>query len=496
MVLEPEQLRGDPLVAAVRGAHGPHDLRSALHAEDAAARNAALDDRRHVLALGREGQPVHDLRPGPQRFVIFAPAAQPFEQRTLGRIADDMPSGIEERRGVERHDLGEIPFRQVVVTHQLLHVHPVLREGSGLVGADHRHRPHRLAGVHLAHEVVGPEHPPHGHGQRQRDRHGQSLGNGHHDDGHRNHEDMEHLLRNGQPVLFEQVAQKERLAQHDAEDQNRKRDAHPADELREPRQLPVERRLLVVLHGGLLRDAPRLRGVAHGRDDHHAVTVRDGRAAHHDIRRIGGLRIEMRLVHGLVHLGFARQGRFVDLQRHGLHQLAVGGDRLAALDVNHVAHDHLAARNLADRTVAHHLHRHVVIDPVEPPETPLGVPLEPESDAGGQNDGADNADRLGEVLVHESDGERQHGRQQQDANDRIAEFLGEQPPGRIVLRRRDDVVAVPFAALGDLSGSQSFGIVTDHFSGQILFMENCRVEASSRTAINNRIVKAMSDEPP
>ena len=53
-----------------------------------------------------------------------------------------------------------------------------------------------------------------------------------------------------------------------------------------------------------------------------------------------------------------------------------------------------------------------------------------------------------------------------------------------------------FAALGDLSGSQSFGIVTDHFSGQILFMENCRVEASSRTAINNRIVKAMSDEPP
>ena len=204
----------------------------------------------------------------------------------------------------------------------------------------------------------------------------------------------------------------------------------------------------------------------------------------------------MRLVHGLVHLGFARQGRFVDLQRHGLHQLAVGGDRLAALDVNHVAHDHLAARNLADRTVAHHLHRHVVIDPVEPPETPLGVPLEPESDAGGQNDGADNADRLGEVLVHESDGERQHGRQQQDANDRIAEFLGEQPPGRIVLRRRDDVVAMPFAALGDLSGSQSFGIVTDHFSGQILFMENCRVEASSRTAINNRIVKAMSDEPP
>ena len=161
VVLEVQQTGGNRLVVSVCGAHRPHDLGSALHAEDLPSGDAAADDCRHVFALGREGQPVDDPRPGTQLFVILAAAAQPLEQRPFRRVADDVPLRVEEGRGVERHDLGKFPLGQRVVAHELLDVHPVLRKRSGLVGADDRHGTHRFAGVHLAHEIVGFEHPPH-----------------------------------------------------------------------------------------------------------------------------------------------------------------------------------------------------------------------------------------------------------------------------------------------------------------------------------------------
>ena len=204
--LEPEELFGDLRVLAVRGAHRAHDLRGALHTEDAAARDAAFDDRRHVFAFGREGQPVDDLRFGAQRFVVLASGAHPFEQGPFRGVADDMAFGVEERRGVQGHDLGEFPCGKRVVADQFLHVHAVLGQRAGLVGADDRHGAHRLAGVHFAHEVVGLQHPSHGHRQRQRDRHRKPFGHGHDDDGHRNHEDLQHVLRDGQPVALEQPA--------------------------------------------------------------------------------------------------------------------------------------------------------------------------------------------------------------------------------------------------------------------------------------------------
>ena len=460
--LEPEELFGDLRVLAIRGAHRAHDLRGALHTEDAAARDAAFDDRRHVFAFGREGQPVDDLRFGAQRFVVLASGAHPFEQGPFRGVADDMAFGVEERRGVQGHDLGEFPCGKRVVADQFLHVHAVLGQRAGLVGADDRHGAHRLAGVHFAHEVVGLQHPSHGHRQRQRDRHRKPFGHGHDDDGHRNHEDLQNVLRDGQPVALEQPAREDRLSEHHAEDKRRKEDAQPADQTREARQLTVEGRLLFALHGRLLRDASGFGRIAHGRYDHHAVPVRHGRAAQHRVRGIGRLGVEVGFVDRLVHLGFARERRFVDFQRYGLDQFAVGGNRLAALDVDHVARDHVASRNFADRPFAHHLHGDVVVHLVEPPETPLGVPFEPESDAGGEDDGADDAHRFGEVLVDESDDERQHGGQQEDADDRVAEFFQQQAPGRIVLRRGDDVVAVAPAAFVDLRGSQSFGVVANH----------------------------------
>ena len=381
--LEPEQLFRHLLVFPVRRTHRTHDFGRTLHANDPAARNTALDNRRHILALGGEGQPVDDLRARTQRFVVLALRVQPFEQRPFGRIADHGTRNIEEGRRIGGYDLGEIVHRQRVVAHQLLHVHPVLSQRTGLVGTNHRHRPHRFAGMHAPHEVIGLEHPPHGHGQRQRNAHGQPFGNGHHDDRHRNHEDVQHVLRDGEPVAFEQPVDEDRLAEHDAENSDGKHDACTADQFRKACQLAVERRLLFALDGRLFGNAPGFGRIAHGRRDHHAVTVGDRSAAQHDVRRIGGIGVEMRLVHRFVNFQFARERGFVDPQRHGLDQLAVDRHRLAALDVDHVPDHDVAARDFVHRTVAHHLDRNIVVDLVQPPETPHGIPLEPETDASG-----------------------------------------------------------------------------------------------------------------
>ena len=270
------------------------------------------------------------------------------------------------------------------------------------------------------------------------------------------------MLGDRQPVAIEQSAHEDRLCEHHAEDQHRKENAQTPDQARKTRQLTVERRLFVVLHGGLLRHPPGLRRVAHGRDDHHAVTVRHGRPPQHGIRRISRLGIEIGLIDGLVDLGFAREGRFVDFQRHGLDQFAVGRDRLAALDVDHVARNDVAARNFADRAFAHHFDGDVVVDLIQPPETPLGVPLEPEADACGEDDGADDTHGFREIPVNETDDQRQHGGQQQDADDRIAELFEQQTPHRVVFRRGDDVVAVLTPAFSDFLRGESPGIEGYH----------------------------------
>ena len=402
-VLEGEQPLADLRAAPVVRAHRPHDLRSPLHAKDAAARDPAANDRSHVFAFGREGQAVLDFGSLAQRGIIFAAPAEPFEQRTFGRIADDTPLGIEKSRGVRGHDLGEIVQRQRVVTHHFVHVHLVLRQRTGLVGADDRYGSHRLAGMHPPHEVVRLEHPAHRHSQRKRDAHRQPFGHGHHDQRHGHHKYMEHLLHDPEPILFEQPADEDRLEQHRAEDHHREHDADTADHARQTGELPVERRLLVALDGRLFRYAARLGRIAHGRNDHHAVAVHYGRTAHHDVRRIGRLGIEMFLGDRLRHLGFARERRFVDAERHGLDQLAVRRHRLAVLDAHQIAHDHLPPRHLAHGARAHHFHGSVVVHLIQPAEAPHGVPLEDESHARGQNDGANDADRFEELLLDEGD---------------------------------------------------------------------------------------------
>ena len=427
------------------------------------ARIAPFYERRHVFALGREGQPVEDAYAVAQRGVINALAPQPFEQRPLGRVAQRVVVAVEKGGGVCRDEFIEQPLVGAVVTQEFLHAHAVLRKCSRLVGADNRYGPHCLAGVHLPHEVVGLEHAAHRERQRKGDAHGQPLRYGHDDHRHRDHEAVEQDADDMGPRRFGETLDQEGLADKNDEDENRKRDSYFADLVRQPGQLSVQGCLFTAFDGRLFRHAAGFGGVADGRDDHHAVSVADGRAAQQPVRRIGRFGVEQRLIDKLVGLGFAREGRFIDLQRNGLDQLSVGRNRLAGFEAYQIADDHLAAGNFGHDAVAPHLDGLVVVDLIQPAEAPHGVPFEEKAHARGQQNGADDADGLGVVPLDEGHDQRERGGNKQNDDDRIAELLGKEFPGGVVARRSDDVLSMGGATGRRLFSGKTFRIVGDHF---------------------------------
>ncbi len=212
-------------------------------------------------------------------------------------------------------------------------------------------------------------------------------------------------------------------------------------------------------HRGLLGDPPRLGGVAHGRDDEAAVAVRHRRAAQHRIRRIGRLGVEALGPGRLLHLRLAREGRFIHGERHGLDQLAVRRHHLADLDEDRIAHDHLAAGNLAHGAVAQHLHGLLVVHAVQPPEAAHGVPLEDEAHARGQHQCAEDAHGFEKIALDDCDAERQQCSHEQHADQRIAELVGEETPRRILRGRSNDIDSVQAAAFGRLLRSETLKII-------------------------------------
>ena len=59
---------------------------------------ASLNERSHVFAFGREGQPVENPHPFAQCGVVAVFAPEPFEQRAFGGVAQRTAVGVERRR--------------------------------------------------------------------------------------------------------------------------------------------------------------------------------------------------------------------------------------------------------------------------------------------------------------------------------------------------------------------------------------------------------------
>ena len=501
-----------------------HHLGRTLHVDHFPARLSRPHDRRHVFAFGRERQFIDDVGVLAQRHVVGAVVAQPEQQGTLGGVAHHLRRGgvgeVELGRGVDSDGFGHasagvvVAEALVVETDEigLIHTHLVLRERSRLVGADDGAGAHRLAGVHLTHEVVGLEHPPHAVSQTQRHGHRQTLGHGDHDERDGNHQRIEcvgdevgqlavgrerleevddhrhkydevghdgHGVGGPAPMVEladdepEEHCRRHRQQQRDGgeieideelahDDQCGEHIADLRDEAAEAVELLVERRAHAVVDLRGNKHLTVLGMVADGFDLVQAVALHHLGAPEHAVGGVGRIFIEFIGVGALVGDGLTGERRLVDAEAHRLEQGAVGGYLHARVEDDEVAHDDVFLRHCRGIAVADNLDRLVVVDLIENGKLLVGLHLEIEGDARGQEDGNEDADGLeedvgtlakGKILIA-GDANRQDAGYEQNDNQWIVELLEELHPQRILGRGCEDVYTKLSAVGLHLSGGQ------------------------------------------
>ena len=91
-------------------AAGEHHFGRTLYEQKPLPCIASLNERSHVFAFGREGQPVENPHPFAQCGVVAVFAPEPFEQRAFGGVAQRTAVGVEEGGRVGRYRLAEQPL--------------------------------------------------------------------------------------------------------------------------------------------------------------------------------------------------------------------------------------------------------------------------------------------------------------------------------------------------------------------------------------------------
>ena len=187
-----------------------------------------------------------------------------------------------------------------------------------------------------------------------------------------------------------------------------------------------------------LHDLAILGVVAYGDDLCISVPLHDLGAPVDHVAGIGGAVVEVGLYGGLGVHRLARERRLVDMQTHRTKQACVGGNLLPRLEHQDIAHHHIALGHLLHIAVADDGHQLVVVLLVEDGELLLGLQLEVEAQARGQQDGHEDADRLkkhGEAFLQSpvfvarhTDGK--HANHHEDDDQRVGELLKEEPPQR------------------------------------------------------------------
>ena len=228
-------------------------------------------------------------------------------------------------------------------------------------------------------------------------------------------------------------------------------------------ELLVEGSLDGVVDLCLLEDFSHFGGIAYLEDAHHAVALHDLGAAQHVVGGIGGFGVEVGGVNSLAAVGLACERGLVDAQRYGVKQFAVGRNLVSGVEDDDVSHHHVLARDGGHGAVAQHLYRLVVVYLVENLECLVGLLLEQEAQASGQQDGHEDADGLeedfpilaeAEVLV-EGDADREHSGDEQNDDERVGELHQELFPPRLPRWRGEYVGTVPEAALRHLRVCQA-----------------------------------------
>ena len=152
----------------------------------------------HLLRLCRERLLARHSGGFSQMAVLLPVTLHPHQRGGLSRVADAF-SIVQMRRRVGGYALIE-PVAVVVIYLTLCHLHLVLGQSACLVGAYDGDGTHRLTCVQLPDKVVALQHTAHVKGERERDGHGQTLRDGHHDERYGHHEIFQDDSRHAQII--------------------------------------------------------------------------------------------------------------------------------------------------------------------------------------------------------------------------------------------------------------------------------------------------------
>ena len=345
--------------------------------------------------------------------------------------------------------LGKLCKDALVAGGQLHHGQAALGDGAGLVGEQHRQAAGGLQAVDLAHQHVVLDHADALEGQQYAGEHRQALGHRADDDGdghgHRLDDQRRPAGEGGFDVVIDDVDQ------YHADDDGDGADvAEGGDLLGQLGQLHLQGRLagvLLDLQGQLAEQGL----VADDLDLHVALAAADHGAAVgvvgvQQVLDLIGLAVGVGALGGL--LGLAVQRGLVH-HHLALDDLAVGGQLVAGLEVDDVAHHDLGHVDLVQLAVAQHLGLFLdLLLGLQQAGLALLAVLGEGGHAVGQQYGDQHADRLVPLgLVHQPK-HHLHGQgDQQDHDHRVLEALEYLLPQRVRRYLGQRVGAVFVAAL-------------------------------------------------
>ena len=209
--------------------------------------------------------------------------------------------------------------------------------------------------MELAHQIVRLQHSSHVECQRKGNRHRQSLRHRHHNQGDSHHEVFQHDFCHIEIILTAPCRVGENIMnQEDEEGCNRYHGAYLGNHLCQLIELHVKRCLYRSLFGRFLRYLTNFGSIAHGSNHELAPTIHHHGRTEDDVARIGSISTTLQRFFGN---GFARKGRFINLQVVADDEFTIGRHLVAHFHEHHISHHHIVAGNLHHLTIAAHLHR-------------------------------------------------------------------------------------------------------------------------------------------
>ena len=362
--------------------------------------------------------------------IVNAMFLQPCQQGYFRWIAYSSTIFPQLCRRIEGDSLSQrIAFRHISNDRRAGHLndrHLVFRQGARFIGANHRHRPHRLTSMQLSYKVVALQHPAHVQCQTQGYGHGKSFGNGHHDERDSHHEILQHHLGHLEIIraLPYSVVDKDVVYEEDDESSDSHHRANHRDEFSQFAQLDVQWRLDVRCFARLAGYPTNLRSVANRRDNSRSAPIHDLRAAQDHVMRICFLMrfITPVIIHANVLWAdrLARQRRLVYQQTNGLDELSVSRNLISHFNHHQVAHHHVLSGNLSDAPIAPNLHQRLFIQRIENVEFPGSVAFKIKAYAGRKENGDKDTNGFYKVTFNESQRQRECGSHQKHLNDGVA----------------------------------------------------------------------------